>query len=89
MTNVPNLIEISQLICNANPLTGFYIMENIGCSVVNNWSNFSLSHMQSQTKGCREIHKMKQSRFFHGMFYIFFSRSLLKYVKMGRLGPGH
>ena len=28
-TNVPNHIEISQLICNANQLTGFYMMGNI------------------------------------------------------------
>ena len=29
-TNVPNHIEASQLICSANKLTGFYMMENIG-----------------------------------------------------------
>ena len=28
--NVPQHIETSQLICLANQLTGFYIMENIG-----------------------------------------------------------
>ena len=30
MTNVPHHIEISQLICNANQLTGVYMMGNIG-----------------------------------------------------------
>ena len=30
-TNVPHHIETSQLICNANQLTGFYMMGNIGC----------------------------------------------------------
>ena len=30
MTSVPNHIETSQLICNANQLTGFYMMRNIG-----------------------------------------------------------
>ena len=30
MTNVPHHIETSQLICNANQLTGFYMMGNIG-----------------------------------------------------------
>ena len=29
-TNVPHHIETSQLICSANQLTGFYMMENIG-----------------------------------------------------------
>ena len=29
-TNVPHHIETSQLTCNANQLTGFYMMENIG-----------------------------------------------------------
>ena len=29
-TNAPHDIEISQLICIANQLTGFYMMENIG-----------------------------------------------------------
>ena len=29
-TNVPHHIETSQLICNANQLTGFYMMGNIG-----------------------------------------------------------
>ena len=28
--NVPHHIETSQLICNANQLTGFYMMGNIG-----------------------------------------------------------
>ena len=28
--NVPNHIETSQLICSANQLTDFYIIENIG-----------------------------------------------------------
>ena len=28
--NVPHHIETSQLICRANQLTGFYMMENIG-----------------------------------------------------------
>ena len=31
-TNVPNHIEISQLICNANQLTGFYMMGSSGRS---------------------------------------------------------
>ena len=31
MTNVPHLIETSQLICIANQLIGFYMMGNIGC----------------------------------------------------------
>ena len=30
-TNVPHYVETSQLICNANQLTGFYLMGNIGC----------------------------------------------------------
>ena len=30
-TNVPHHIETSQLVCKGNQLTGFYIMENIGC----------------------------------------------------------
>ena len=30
-TNVPHHIETSQLICNANQLTGFYMMGNISC----------------------------------------------------------
>ena len=30
-TNVPHHIETSQLISNANQLTGFYMMGNIGC----------------------------------------------------------
>ena len=30
MTNVPHHIETSQLICIANQLTGFYMIENIG-----------------------------------------------------------
>ena len=30
-TNVPHHIETSQLISNANLLTGFYMMGNIGC----------------------------------------------------------
>ena len=34
-TNVPHHIETSQLICNANQLTGFYMRENIGPSWVN------------------------------------------------------
>ena len=29
-TNVPHHIQNSQLICNANQLTGFYMMGNIG-----------------------------------------------------------
>ena len=29
-TNVPHYIETGQLICNANHLTCFYMMENIG-----------------------------------------------------------
>ena len=29
-TNGPHNIETSQLICNANQLTGFYMMVNIG-----------------------------------------------------------
>ena len=29
-TSVPHHIETSQLICNANQLTGFYMMGNIG-----------------------------------------------------------
>ena len=29
-TNVPHHIEISQLTCITNQLTGFYMMENIG-----------------------------------------------------------
>ena len=29
-TNVPHHIETSQLICNANQLTGFYMMGSIG-----------------------------------------------------------
>ena len=29
-TNVPHHIETSQLICNANQLTSFYMMGNIG-----------------------------------------------------------
>ena len=29
-TNVPHYIETSQLICNENQLTGFYMMGNIG-----------------------------------------------------------
>ena len=29
-TNVPHHIETSQLICIANQLAGFYMMENIG-----------------------------------------------------------
>ena len=29
-TNVPHHVETSQLICNINQLTGFYIMGNIG-----------------------------------------------------------
>ena len=29
-TNVPHHIETSQFICNANQLTGFYVMENNG-----------------------------------------------------------
>ena len=31
MTNIPCHIETSQLICSANQLTGFYMIENIGC----------------------------------------------------------
>ena len=30
-TNVPHQVETSQLIYNANQLTGFYMMMNIGC----------------------------------------------------------
>ena len=30
MTNVSHHIENSELICRANQLTGFYVMENIG-----------------------------------------------------------
>ena len=30
-TNVPHHLETSQLICNTNQLTGFYIVGNIGC----------------------------------------------------------
>ena len=29
-TNVPHHIETSQLICNANKLTGFFMVRNIG-----------------------------------------------------------
>ena len=29
-TNVPHPVETNQLICNANQLTGFYLMGNIG-----------------------------------------------------------
>ena len=29
-TNLPHHIETSQLICNANQLTGFYMMGNTG-----------------------------------------------------------
>ena len=30
-TNVSHQTETSQLICHANQLTGFYMVENIGC----------------------------------------------------------
>ena len=30
ITNVPYHVETNQLICNANELTGFYLMGNIG-----------------------------------------------------------
>ena len=33
MTNVPYHMETSQLICIGNQLTGFYMMEEIGCYV--------------------------------------------------------
>ena len=35
MTNVPHYIKTSQLICNANQLTGFYMMGNIDRQWVN------------------------------------------------------
>ena len=34
-TNIPHHIETSQLICNVNRLTGFYMMRNTGCLCVN------------------------------------------------------
>ena len=40
MINVPHYIELSQLICNANQLTGFYMMGNIvvnGLSIQVSW----------------------------------------------------
>ena len=34
-TNVPHNIEMSQLICIANQLAGFFMMGNIGCLWIN------------------------------------------------------
>ena len=39
-TNIPNHLEISQLISNANQLTGFYMMGNTGRSWVNLFNPF-------------------------------------------------
>ena len=35
MTSVPHFIETIQLICNANQVTGFYMMGNIGLNGLN------------------------------------------------------
>ena len=54
----------------------------------------SLRFVQCWTKGWRQIQKIKQNRFFHGMFYCrFFCNFLAKSVKIwllgGRLGTLH
>ena len=40
-TNIPHHIETSQLICNADQLTGFYMMGNTGCL----WVNFKITEV--------------------------------------------
>ena len=39
MTSVPHFIETIQLICNANQVTGFYMMGNIGLNGLNYYRN--------------------------------------------------
>ena len=39
MTSVPHFIETIQLICNANQVTGFYMMGSIGLNGLNYYRN--------------------------------------------------
>ena len=63
-TNVPHHIEISQLTCNANQLTDFYLMGNTGRlwvkKMTSSFRNIFLGFLTSLTLLCRPIfHKTK------------------------------
>ena len=51
-TSVSHQIETNQLICRANQLSGFYMMENIGRQSVNTYENTNeLSYPSSHDSG--------------------------------------
>ena len=53
-TNVPHHIETSQLIWNANQLTGFYMMGNIGRQWVKVYTTFTITLTDILTRGLLE-----------------------------------
>ena len=44
---------------------------NLFPKIVNNFLKHFCKKLQSWTKGCRQIHKIKQNKFLYGMFYDF------------------